>query len=46
MSKEQIEYEGDLCVKSLLFKAGMKIKQNDIVPGKTYDVREWLAYLH
>lgn len=31
---------------TLLFKAGMEIKQNDTVPGKTYDVRELLAYLH
>lgn len=34
MKKEQLESKGELCVKPLLFKAGMEIKQNDAVPRK------------
>lgn len=33
MSKEQMDCKDDLHMKSLLFKAGTKIKQNDIIPG-------------
>lgn len=41
-----MECKDDLYVKTLLFKAGKKIKQNDAVPGKTHDIRELLVYLH
>lgn len=42
---KRMEGKCDLCVKSLLFKAGMEIKQNYTVPGKTWDSKEWLIYL-
>lgn len=45
MKKERREGKDDLCVKSSLFKAGMEMKQNDTIPGKTWDSEEWLVYL-
>lgn len=40
-----MEDKNDLYAKSLLFKAIIEIKQNDTIPGKTWDSKEWLVYL-